>query len=86
MWQAERGSKEGLQAAINALGLLWMQSPSTGCPDALSRSYYFMADGYTQDDEAEGLFETGVYYGERAMAADASSRPRSSRAPRSPTP
>jgi hypothetical protein len=74
VWTAERGSKDGLQKAIDMLEALVTAEPEH--QDALillSRSYYFMADGYT--DEIEGkqpLFETGVYYGERAMAADAS--------------
>jgi tetratricopeptide (TPR) repeat protein len=74
VWTAERGSKEGLQKATEMLEALVTADPEH--QDALillSRCYYFMADGYT--DEAENkqpLFETGVYFGERAMAADAS--------------
>ena len=74
VWTAERGSKEGLQKATEMLEALVTAEPEH--QDALillSRCYYFMADGYTDEVEnKQPLFETGVYYGERAMAADAS--------------
>ena len=85
LWTNERSSKEGLQKAIDALEQVIAAEP--GHQDALvliSRASYFMADAYTTveaepaDDYAKRLtaakaplFEAGVTYGERAMAADA---------------
>jgi len=73
VWTAERGSKEGLQKAIGLLEAVIETEPEhQEALTLLSRCYYFMADGYTDDAEAKKpLFETGTYYGERAMAADA---------------
>ena len=72
VWTAERGTQEGLQKSIDLLEALLESEP--GHQEALtllSRSYYFMADGYTADPEAKKpIFEMGTYYGERAMAAD----------------
>jgi hypothetical protein len=71
-WTAERGSQEGLQGAIDQLLAVIEAEPEH--QDALillSRCYYFMADGYTAEiEDKQPLFETGVFYGERAMAAD----------------
>ncbi len=76
IWTAERGSKEGLQKAIDMLEALITADPEhQDALTLLSRSYYFMADGYTDDADAkQPLFEQGITYGERAMAADASFR------------
>ncbi|MBJ93324.1 MAG: hypothetical protein CMP23_02490 [Rickettsiales bacterium] len=85
MWTNDRGSKEGLQKIISTLEAVIAAEPNQ--QDALtllSRSYYLMADGYTNvpaepaDDYAKRLvaakaplFEAGTTYGERAMAVDA---------------
>ena len=71
-WSANRGTKEGLQGTLDKLEAVLAAAPEN--QDALillARSYYFMADGYTDDAEAKNvLFEKGVTLGERAMAAD----------------
>lgn len=76
VWTAERGTKEGLQKSIDMLEALVTAEPEhQDALTLLSRSYYFMADGYTEDvDAKQPLFEKGITYGERAMAADASFR------------
>jgi tetratricopeptide (TPR) repeat protein len=72
IWTAERGTKEGLQKAITMLETVVTTEPDN--QDAwilLARSYYFMADAYTESNEDKGpLFEMGVTAGEKAMAAD----------------
>ncbi|MEE2828607.1 MAG: hypothetical protein VX498_05435, partial [Myxococcota bacterium] len=73
VWTAERGTKEGLKKAIDLLeAVVAADATHQDALVRLSRSYYFMADGYTDDDEAKkALFETGITYGEQAMEADA---------------
>lgn len=72
IWTAERGTAAGLQKAIDQLEQVVAAEPEN--QDALvllSRSYYFMADGHTEDIETKSaLWEKGVTLGERAMAAD----------------
>jgi tetratricopeptide (TPR) repeat protein len=72
IWTNERGTGEGLQKAIDALEAVVAAEPhNQEALTLLSRSYYFLADGYTTDAEVKsGLFEKGVTLGERAMAAD----------------
>lgn len=73
IWTNERGTKEGLQKAIDALkGIVAANPEHQEALILLSRSVYFLADGYTDEAEAKSvLFEEGVTYGERAMACDA---------------
>jgi len=77
IWEAERGTAEGLQKAIDALNAVTAAATKdSGCAqDAhilLARSYYFMADAHTVDADAKNvLFERGVTEGEKAMACDA---------------
>ena len=72
LFENERGTKEGLQKTIDALkAVIAADADHQEALILLSRSVYFMADGYTSDVEAKNvLFEEGVTYGERAMAAD----------------
>ena len=72
IFDTDRGTKEGLQQAIDALkGVVAAEPENQEALTLLSRAVYFMADGYTDDAEAKGvLFEEGVTYGERAMACD----------------
>jgi tetratricopeptide (TPR) repeat protein len=73
VWTNERGTAEGMQKAISALEAVIAAEPENQeALILLSRSYYFQADGYTDDAEVKSaLFEKGVTMGERAMAADA---------------
>ena len=73
IWTEQRGTKDGLQSAIDALKAVIAAEPEhQEALILLARSVYFMADGYTEDPEAKAvLFEEGVTYGERAMACDA---------------
>ncbi len=72
-WDANRGTKDGVQGVIDQLKAIVAAEPENQeALILLSRSVYFMADGYTDDAEAKSvLFEEGVTYGERAMACDA---------------
>ncbi|HCP48135.1 MAG TPA: hypothetical protein DIU15_19005 [Deltaproteobacteria bacterium] len=84
LWTNERGTKDGLQKAIDALKQVVASEPKhQEALVLLSRAHYFMADAYTEveaepaDDHTKRLtaakaplFEAGVTYGERAMAAD----------------
>jgi len=72
VWEAERGTKEGVQKVIDSLkGIVAADPTHQEALTLLSRAVYFMSDGYTEDPEAKAtLFEEGVTYGERAMACD----------------
>ncbi len=70
---AERGTKEGLQRAIDAFAAVVAAEPTN--QDAMimaARAQYFMADAYGETDEEKGeLFNVARDWGERAMLADA---------------
>jgi hypothetical protein len=72
IWTNERGTAEGMQKAVTALEAVVAAEPENQeALILLSRSYYFLSDGYTTDPDAKSaLFEKGVTMGERAMAAD----------------
>ena len=72
VWTNERGTAEDMQKALTGLEAVVAAEPNNQeALILLSRSYYFMADGYTTDPEAKSaLFEKGVTAGERAMAVD----------------
>jgi hypothetical protein len=72
MWLTDRGTKDGVLRIVDALkGIVAAEPEHQDALTLLSRSVYFLADGYTDDPEAKGtLFEEGVTYGERAMACD----------------
>ncbi len=70
---AERGTKEGLQRAIDAYAAVVAAEPNN--QDAMimaARAQYFMADAYGATAEEKGeLFNLARDWGERAMLADA---------------
>lgn len=78
LWTDGRGSRGGLDKAIDALKLVVDEEPTNEEALALlSRSLYMMADAYADDDDARlALFEEGVTAGERAMACDPQFRSR----------
>jgi len=69
----ERGTKEGLQRAIDAFSAVIAADPTN--QDAMimaARAQYFMADAYTESPEDKStLFNLARDLGERAMLADA---------------
>jgi Tfp pilus assembly protein PilF len=72
LWK-ERGTKEGLQRAIDALQAVVAAEPNNqDAMIATARAWYFMADGYTDTPEEKGpIFDKARDWGERAMLADA---------------
>ena len=66
----ERSTREGLLRAIEAYErVLVADAHHKGALTRLSRAYYFLADGYTDDpEEKKRLWEQGTTYGERALA------------------
>ena len=72
LWK-ERGSKEGLQRAIDAFQAVVIAEPTN--QDAMimtARAWYFMADAYAETPEDKGpIFDKARDWGERAMLADA---------------
>lgn len=71
LWQG-RGTKEGLDKAIAAMEAYAATHPGEQEPMiALSRAWYFMGDAYVDEPEQRAvIFEKGVTWGEKAMAAD----------------
>ena len=67
-----RGTKEGLQAAIDAFQAVVIAEPAN--QDAMigaARAWYFMADAYAETPEEKGpIFDKARDWGERAMLAD----------------
>jgi tetratricopeptide (TPR) repeat protein len=72
IWKNERGSKDGVEKAIAALeGVVAAEPNHQEAMILLARANYFLADAYHDDPAQKGpLFEKGVTWGERAMAAD----------------
>jgi hypothetical protein len=74
----QRGTKEGLQGAIDAFTAVVAAEPTN--QDAMimaARSQYFMADAHGETPEEKGaLFNIARDWGERAMMADAAYKAR----------
>ncbi|RME07436.1 MAG: hypothetical protein D6812_00125 [Deltaproteobacteria bacterium] len=67
-WEG-RDTRQGLLQAIDAYErVLVADAHHKGALTRLSRAYYFLADGYTEDpEEKKRLWEKGTTYGERAL-------------------
>jgi tetratricopeptide (TPR) repeat protein len=72
LWTDGRGSKAGLDKAIDALRLVVADEPDNQEALALlSQSLFMSADAWPDDEDGGlALFEEGVTTGERAMACD----------------
>lgn len=72
LWTQHRGTRPGLEKAIEALRLVVADEPQNQEALALlSQALWFLADSFEDDEKKRlGLFEEGVTFGERAMACD----------------